>query len=94
MGLKERITKLVARVLRLKPVRVFMQYNSQRGPILASGLAYQAIFAVFAGLWVAFSINLLAPHKKCTCEADNDERKGKDKSAPEMYVQQDLTHVF
>ena len=56
MGLKERITKLVARVLRLKPVRVFMQYNSQRGPILASGLAYQAIFAVFAGLWVAFSI--------------------------------------
>lgn len=56
MGLKERISKLVARVLRLKPVRVFMQYNSQRGPILASGLAYQAIFAVFAGLWVAFSI--------------------------------------
>ena len=56
MGLKERISKLVARVLRLKPVRVFMQYNSQRGPILASGLAYQAIFAVFAALWVAFSI--------------------------------------
>ena len=56
MGLKERIGKLIARVLRLKPVRVFMQYNSQRGPILASGLAYQAIFAVFAGLWVAFSI--------------------------------------
>ena len=56
MGLKERIGKLLARVLRLKPVRVFMQYSSQRGPILASGLAYQAIFAVFAALWVAFSI--------------------------------------
>ena len=56
MALKERIAKIVARVLRLKPVRVFMQYNTQRGPILASGLAYQAIFAVFAGLWLAFSI--------------------------------------
>lgn len=56
MALKERIAKVVARVLRLKPVRVFMQYNAQRGPILASGLAYQAIFAVFAGLWLAFSI--------------------------------------
>ena len=56
MALKERIGKLVARVLRLKPVRVFTQYNTQRGPILASGLAYQAIFAVFAALWVAFSI--------------------------------------
>lgn len=56
MGLKQRIAKLVARVQRLKPVRVFLQYSSQRGPILASGLAYQAIFAVFAGLWLAFSI--------------------------------------
>jgi membrane protein len=56
MALKERIGKLVARVLRLKPVRVFQQYSTQRGPILASGLAYQAIFAVFAALWVAFSI--------------------------------------
>ena len=56
MALKDRIAKLVARVQRLKPVRVFLQYNAQRGPILASGLSYQAIFAVFAGLWVAFSI--------------------------------------
>jgi membrane protein len=56
MALKETIGKVVARVLRLKPVRVFQQYTTQRGPILASGLAYQAIFAVFAALWVAFSI--------------------------------------
>jgi membrane protein len=56
MALKDTIAKLTARVLRLKPVRVFMQYNAKRGPILASGLSYQAIFAVFAGLWLAFSI--------------------------------------
>jgi membrane protein len=56
MALKDRIAKLVAWVQRRKPVRVFMRYTAQRGPILASGLSYQAIFAVFAALWLAFSI--------------------------------------
>jgi membrane protein len=56
MALKERIGTVVARVQRLKPVRVFVHYGRDRGPILASGLAYQALFAVFAGIWVAFSI--------------------------------------
>lgn len=56
MALKDRIASLTAWVQRLKPVRVFLHYGRDRGPILASGLAYQALFAVFAGLWVAFSI--------------------------------------
>ena len=56
MPLKERIAAVVAWVQGLKPVRVFMHYGAARGPILASGLAYQALFAVFASLWVAFSI--------------------------------------
>lgn len=56
MPLKQRISALVARVQALKPVRVFVHYSRARGPLLASGLAYQALFAVFAGLWVAFSI--------------------------------------
>ncbi len=47
---------LIARVQKLKPVRVFQHYGRKRGPILASGLAYSAIFAVFAALWVGFSI--------------------------------------
>jgi membrane protein len=46
----------VAWVQSLKPVRVFQHYSRVRGPILASGLAFQGLFAVFAGLWVAFSI--------------------------------------
>jgi len=46
----------VAWVQSLKPVRVFQHYSRLRGPILASGLAFQGLFAVFAGLWVAFSI--------------------------------------
>src|SRR4051812_42412137 len=56
MALNERIAKVVAWVQRRKPVRVFLRYTAQRGPILASGLSYQAIFAVFAALWLAFSI--------------------------------------
>jgi membrane protein len=46
----------VAWVQSLKPVRVFQHYSRLRGPILASGLAFRGLFAVFAALWVAFSI--------------------------------------
>jgi membrane protein len=54
--LKQRITALTTWVQALFPVRVFLQYSGKQGPLLASGLAYQAIFAVFAALWVGFSI--------------------------------------
>jgi membrane protein len=56
MGVKDRLTAVVGWVQRQKAVRVFVRYGRDRGPILASGMAYQALFAVFAGLWVAFSI--------------------------------------
>lgn len=51
-----RITAVVARVQKLRPVRVFVNYSDKRGPILASGLAYQGLFAGFAAIWVGFSI--------------------------------------
>lgn len=51
-----RIQAVTAWVQALKPVRVFVNYTSKNGPILASGLAYQALFAGFAALWVGFSI--------------------------------------
>lgn len=47
---------LVDRVQTWKPVRVVVHYSAHRGPLLASGLAFQAMFAVFAALWAAFSI--------------------------------------
>ncbi|MCU1411537.1 MAG: Ribonuclease [Rhodoglobus sp.] len=56
MALKQRITAVVTRVQKLKPVRVFMQYNAKGGPLLAAGLSYQALFAVFAAIWVGFAI--------------------------------------
>ena len=46
----------IVRIMRLKPVRVFLHYASSNGPLMAQGLAYQAIFAVFAAIWVAFSV--------------------------------------
>jgi len=54
--MKQRIAALVAWVQRQRAVRVFVNYSEKRGPILASGLAYQGLFAGFAALWVTFSI--------------------------------------
>lgn len=56
VGLVQRVQAVVDRVNRWKPVRVIQHHGRNRGPILASGLAFQALFAVFAALWVAFSI--------------------------------------
>lgn len=56
MGLLQRVQAITERVMRWKPVRVLQHYATSRGPILAGGLAFQALFAVFAGLWVGFSI--------------------------------------
>jgi membrane protein len=50
------IAALVARVFELKPVRVLLAYGAAGGPILAAGMSYQAVFAVFAALAVGFSV--------------------------------------
>jgi membrane protein len=50
------VQRVVAWVMQLKPVRVFLDYSAHRGPLLAAGLSSQAIFAVFAAIWVAFSV--------------------------------------
>ena len=55
-GLMQRVQRIIAWVNRTKPVRVWNRYAGARGPLLAQGLSYQAIFAVFAALWVAFAV--------------------------------------
>ncbi|WP_167051104.1 YihY/virulence factor BrkB family protein [Salinibacterium sp. ZJ77] len=50
------VQRVVAWVMRLKPVRVLTEYGQRRGPLLASGLSNQALFAVFAALWVGVSV--------------------------------------
>ena len=50
------LSAIVQRVMALRPVRVFLHYSNDNGPLIASGMTYQAIFALFAALWFAFSI--------------------------------------
>jgi membrane protein len=52
----KKVQQLIAWVQGLRPVRVFLHYSESRGPLLAGGLSFQAIFAVFAALWVGFSV--------------------------------------
>jgi len=51
-----KITALVDRVTAWRPVRVFAHFTAKGGSILAGGMSYQAIFAVFAAVWVGFSL--------------------------------------
>ncbi|WP_368498853.1 YihY/virulence factor BrkB family protein [Herbiconiux sp. A18JL235] len=53
---KTGIQALIAKVMALRPVRVFLRFGSSGGEIMASGMSFQAVFAVFAGIWVGFSI--------------------------------------
>jgi membrane protein len=39
-----------------RPVRAFTHFGESSGAILAGGMTYQAIFAIFAAVWVGFSI--------------------------------------
>ncbi len=52
----QRVQAVVAVIQKLKPARVFLHYLARRGPILAAGLSYQAIFSVFAAVWASFSV--------------------------------------
>ncbi len=47
---------IVAKIMALRIVRTFMHYAAQGGPLLAAGMTYQAVFALFAAIWVAFSV--------------------------------------
>ncbi len=48
--------RVISAVMGWRPARVVLHFTAHRGPILASGLAYQALFAGFAALWVGFSV--------------------------------------
>jgi membrane protein len=48
--------RALARARELQAVRMFLRYQKHRGPLLANGLSYQSLFAVFAALWLGFSV--------------------------------------
>jgi membrane protein len=50
------VTALIARVMKLRPVRVFTRYSTKNGAILAGGLSLTALYSVFAGIYVGFAV--------------------------------------
>lgn len=58
--LVSRARRMVEVVQGWKPLRVLRRYSDRRGPLLAAGLSFQAVFAVFAAIWVTFSVAGLA----------------------------------
>lgn len=53
------ISRVIARVLSLTPVRAFLRYSERRGPMLADSVTYRALFSVFAAVLLGFSIAAL-----------------------------------
>jgi membrane protein len=45
-----------SRLASSRAVRVIGRHVVQKGPLLAAGLTYQALFALFSALWVGFSV--------------------------------------
>ena len=56
MQIAQRLKPAIDWVMGLRPVRVFLHYTDKLGPLLSFGLSYQAIFAVFAAIWVGFAV--------------------------------------
>lgn len=52
----QKVTALTRRTMALFPVRVWRRFLDQNGFILSAGLSYQALFAVFAGVYVGFAV--------------------------------------
>ncbi|MDQ1582030.1 MAG: rane protein [Microbacteriaceae bacterium] len=51
-----RIAELVRRVQALKVVRAFVNFSDNDGDLLAAGMSYNSLFAIFAAIWVGFSV--------------------------------------
>jgi membrane protein len=51
-----RVTSITNRTMALFPVRVWRYFLAQNGFILSSGMSYQALFGVFAAVYVVFAV--------------------------------------
>jgi len=52
----QRMRDLWDRVQRTRPWRTFSHFTDVAGSVLSGGMSYQALFAVFAALWVGFGV--------------------------------------
>lgn len=55
-GLKANLMRLIAWVQQTRPMRVLQQFSNNQGNLLAAGMSYQSLFAIFAAIWLAFSV--------------------------------------
>lgn len=53
---KNRIKVIAKEVKRTRLVRAFTRFTEVGGTVLSAGMSFQAVFAVFAALWVGFGI--------------------------------------
>ncbi len=53
------VPRVIAWALQRKPVRAFLLYSEHRGPALADGITYRALFSVFAAVLLGFSFAAL-----------------------------------
>jgi membrane protein len=54
--MRQRVTALITWGRSLFPVRVWLHLLDQNGLLLAAGMSYQSLFAIFAAVYVGFSI--------------------------------------
>ncbi|MFL0411815.1 YihY/virulence factor BrkB family protein [Microbacterium paludicola] len=55
-GLMAKLKVLIAWALARKPVRAFLLYSEQQGALLAGAVTYRALFSIFAGVLLGFSV--------------------------------------
>jgi membrane protein len=58
-GIAGLLRRIVAFALQLRLVRAYLRYSDHRGPALADSVTYRALFSVFAGVLLGFSIAAL-----------------------------------
>ena len=51
-----RVSTLTRKTMALFPVRVWRHFLARNGFLLSSGMSYQALFAIFAAVYVAFAV--------------------------------------
>ncbi|ANJ27731.1 hypothetical protein ATC03_14440 [Agromyces aureus] len=51
-----RVSRITNRTMELFPVRVWRYFLAQNGFILSSGMSYQALFGIFAAIYVVFAV--------------------------------------
>lgn len=53
------VARITAWALARKPVRAFLRYSEHRGSMLADSVTYRALFSIFAGVLLGFSLAAL-----------------------------------